>query len=459
MNILIKNGLVIDPANNIEEVMNVVVENDKITYVGKELPSHIEFKSYYDINDKSCLDDYYTVEADGMWVTPGFIDLHVHLRTPGFEQKETIETGSKSAAAGGFTTICPMANTNPVTDSLELVEKLSEKAKECGIVNILPISSVTKGMEGTELTDIEKIAESVCAFSEDGHTVANPKILKDAMKILAELDKNIPIMSHCEDKSLLNGGAINEGYMSNKYNIKPISNDVEDVITARNIILAKSTKASVHMCHVSTAGSVDLIREAKKNGVKVTAEVAPHHFTLCDVNIPEITLNDGAVTLDANYKMAPPLRSEEDVMAMIEGLKDGTIDCIATDHAPHEAETKNYNLENEFSCCANGIVGLETALPLGITELVEKNVLTKMEFIKKLTLNPAKIIGIDKGNIAVGKIADITIINPNKRKTIDSNEFYTKGRNTPFNGMFLKGVVSHTIVNGKVVFANEQIVD
>lgn len=384
------------------------------------------------------------IDAKGCWVTPGLIDVHVHLREPGYEYKETIKTGSRAAAKGGFTTICCMPNTNPVIDNEILVEYIKMKAEREAIVNVLPIGSITKGQKGEELSNIGKMAQAgICAISEDGKSVMNAGLLKKAMKYANMF--NLPVLSHCEDNTLVGGGVMNAGEMAERVGMKGIGADSEEVIVARDIILARNTGARLHICHISTSGSVQLVREAKLRGENVSAEVCPHHFSLTD---------EAVEGYDANTKMNPPLRSAKDVESLKEGLKDNTIEIIATDHAPHHIDEKNC----EYDRAAFGIVGLETALPLGITHLVEDNILTPMELIEKMSTNPAKLLGIDKGSIQVGKIADITIIDPNEEYEIDVNTFASKSKNSPFHGHRVKGKVKYTIVNGKIVLNDGELI-
>ena len=427
MKLLIKNGHVLDPANKIDAKMDLLIEDGKI----KEIGNNIEVE----VTE--------TIDAEGMWVTPGLIDVHTHLRDPGFKHKETIKTGTQSAAKGGFTTICCMPNTSPVIDNDIVVEYVKSKAEKEGIVNVLPIGSITKGMQGDELSDIGSMAISgICAVSEDGKTVKNASLMKTAMKYAHMFD--LPILSHCEDLQLVGKGQINASATSTLLGLKGISNDSEELIVARDIILARSTNTRLHICHVSTKESIEHIRLAKLNGQKVTAEVCPHHFALSDEDITDY---------DANFKMSPPLRSKKDVEALKQALKDGTIGIIATDHAPHHEDEKNCEFQNAL----NGIIGLETAVPISITELVETGILTPMELIEKLTTNPAELLGIEKGCLSIGSDADVTIIDPSAEYKIDKNKFASLSRNTPFNGRKVKGKVNYTIVKGKVVVAKGEL--
>ncbi len=424
--LLIKNGRVIDPCNNIDEVMDVFVADGIIKKVEKS------------INDKADR----TINAEGMWVMPGLIDLHVHLREPGYENKETIATGTRAGAMGGFTTICPMPNTNPVTDNEILISYVKMKSEKEGVINVLPIGAITKGQKGEELADIGRMAKAgACAISEDGKSVGNPSLMKNAMRYSKMF--NLPVFDHCEEIRLAKG-SMNAGDRASLLGLKGIGNDSEDIMVSREIILAQATGAQLHLCHMSTAGSVQLIKEAKAKGIKVTAEAAPHHFTLCDEDIKDY---------DSNFKMNPPLRSKADRDAIVEALRDGTIDCIATDHAPHHIDDKNC----EFEKAANGIIGLETSFALSNTELVEKGVITPSGLVEKMSWNPAKILGINKGNLAVGTVADIAIANPDEEYVIDVNQMVSKAKNTPFGGRKVKGKVLYTIVEGDIIVDNGKL--
>ena len=421
-NILIKNGRVIDPANKADKLQDVYISNGKVTELGV-----LEYKNY-----ENCE----LIDAQGMWVVPGLIDLHVHFRDPGQTHKEDLQSGAKSAVMGGFTTVCTMPNTSPAVDNADLIAYQINCAKETGIVNILPIGAITCGMKGEEIAPINEMAEKgAIGISEDGLTVKNAHLQMQAMKIAEELD--IVTFSHCEDLDLAAGGVMNYGKISEKLGLPGIVNIAEDVIIARDILIAETVGAKLHICHVTTKGGVQLIREAKARGVSVTAEACPHHFILCDEDV------DGSC---ANFKMNPPLRSRKDVEAVIEGIKDGTIDIIATDHAPHHADEK----AKGFLLAPNGIVGLETALPLSMT-LIDKGVLTPFKLIEKMSSKPADILGIDKGHLSVGADADITIIDPEAVYTINTDKFASKSNNTPFAGREVKGKVVHTIFGGKIV--------
>lgn len=420
--ILIKNGRVVDPANYIDGKKDILIEDGKIKKVADFI-----------VEDE----DTNVIDADEKVVMPGFIDLHVHLREPGFEYKETIETGSKAAARGGVTSICPMPNTKPVIDSPESVKDLLKRA-ECSPVHILPIGACTIGQEGKELADIEGMKDAgIVALSEDGKSVMDSALFRKSLKEAARLD--LPMFSHCEDKALVEGGVMNKGQKAEELGLPGITNSVEDVIVARDIIMSKEAGNRLHLCHCSTADSVVLVEMAKKQGLPVSAEVCPHHFTMSD---DEITEDNG------RFKMNPPLRNRADVDALKEGLKTGIMEVISTDHAPHGKEEKDQSmLKAPF-----GIVGLETSFALGYTELVDKGVLTLSQLVEKMSVNPAKVLGIDKGNLAPGKAADIVIADITKEYKIDSSKFVSKGKNTPFDGKKVKGRVITTIVDGKIVY-------
>lgn len=425
MTILIKNGRLINPSENLDKVMDIFVEDGII----KEKAESIEKQADT------------VIDAAGCYVMPGLIDLHVHFRDPGLTYKEDIETGSKAAAKGGFTTVCCMPNTKPVVDNVETVKYIIEKGEKTGLTNVLPVGAVTKNMAGIEITNVEELKKAgICAISEDGKSVMNSGVYRKAMKNAAKA--NVPVLAHCEDINLVEGGVINLGDKSSELGVKGISNAVEDVIAMRDIMLAKETGATLHLCHCSTKDSVEMVKRAKEEGIKVTAEVCPHHFSMCS---DDITSNDG------NFKMNPPLRAREDMEALIKGLQDDIMDVISTDHAPHSAEEKAKDLEH----APFGIVGLETSVALTVTNLVKKGYLTPMQMAAKMSYNPAKVLGIPKGTLDEGKIADITIIDPDKEYTIDVNTFESKGKNTPFDGYKVSGEVEYTILNGKVVYSNK----
>lgn len=427
MRILIREGRILNPDKNEDFKGNILVDDGVIV---KKTKDKIEEPA----------DEI--IEAEGCFVMPGLIDLHVHFRDPGFEYKETLKTGADAAAKGGFTSVCTMPNTKPVMDSPEKVKLYVERANKEAVINVLPVGAVTIGQNGEELTDIRGMKESgICAISEDGKSVMNAGLYREAMRIAAEC--NIPVMAHCEDKNMVAGGVLNESQISKKLGFKGISNAVEDVIVARDILIAKETNATLHLCHCSTKDSVRMTKIAKEDGVKVTAEVCPHHFTLCDEDI----IDD-----DANYKMNPPLRAREDVEALKAGLRENIMDVISTDHAPHSREEKQKSIsESPF-----GIVGLETSVSLTMTELVDKGIITPLMMAEKMSYNPAKVLGIDKGTLNEGKTADITIINPDENYVIDSSTFVSKGKNTPFDGYKVKGRVKYTICNGNIVYKDKE---
>ena len=380
-----------------------------------------------------------TVDIAGKMIVPGLIDMHVHLREPGFEPKETIETGTRAAARGGFTTVACMPNTNPVTDSAEVVQQIIQKAEQEGYARVLPIGAITKGEQGKELADYAALKQAgVVALSDDGVGVQNSRVMKQAMREAKK--QELPIVAHCEEESILEPGAsVHAGKFAERYQLKGIPSEAESIHVARDILLAEDVGVHYHVCHISTEQSVRLVREAKARGQNVTAEVTPHHLLLCEEDIPG---------LDPNYKMNPPLRTKRDQQALIEGLLDGTIDIIATDHAPHtSAEKKQAITEAPF-----GIVGLETAFPLLYTHLVCTGKLSLAELIRCMTQKPAELFGLPWGELAVGKEADLTVLDLNQEKTIDANDFASKGKNTPFHGWKVKGWPILTMMNGNVTW-------
>jgi dihydroorotase len=425
MRILIKDGRVLDPATHTDAKLDILVEDGVIA------------KRDVWIDEKEITADS-ILWAHGCYVMPGLIDLHVHLREPGFEHKETIETGTKAMAKGGFTAVCPMPNTKPATDSPERITWLLEKAEQVSPIHILPVGAVTLGQEGKEVTDIAGMAQAgAMAISEDGKSVMDTAVYREAMIEAAKND--LVVMAHCEDKNLVGKGCMNAGEKADEFGVPGISNAVEDVIVARDILLAKETGAKLHLCHCSTKDSVAMIRAAKEAGLPVSGEVCPHHFAMS---------TDDMDFADANFKMNPPLRTKEDVEALKEGLRTGVIDAISTDHAPHAKEEK----EKPITEAPFGIVGSETAVALTITHLVETGVLTPYMMAEKMSYNPAKILGIDRGTLEVGAAADITIIDPSAEYVIDPETFVSKGKNTPFAGHKVRGQVRYTIVNGKIVY-------
>ena len=425
MKLLIRNGRVIDPSCGMDETADILVEDGKIVQVASGI--------------KETADR--VLDADGCYVMPGFIDLHVHLRDPGFEEKETVVTGARAAARGGYTTILAMPNTKPAVDNPDVVRYVHQKAENLAPVHVLQIGAVTKGQKGTELADIRGMAEAGSpAISEDGKSVMNTEVYRRGM--IAAKEAGIPVFAHCEDKDLVCGGVMQEGDRAKELGLPGIGNIVEDVIEARDIILAKSTGVQLHLCHCSTAGSVALLKAAKEDGIPVTGEACPHHFTLCDEDIP---CDDG------NYKMNPPLRSRADMEAIRRGLKEDILDVIATDHAPHTAQEKGQSMKT----APFGIVGLETAASLTYSELVLKGYLTPMQMAAKMSTNPAKVAGLDKGSLQAGKEADIVIFDPEETYEIHAADFAGKAKNMPYEGRKVTGKVQTTIVSGQIVYQSK----
>lgn len=421
MALLIQGGHVIDPGR-VNGVADVLIENGTISAVGPALTAPAGAT---------------VIQAKGQLVLPGFVDLHVHFREPGFEYKETIQSGTAAAVAGGFTTVCAMPNTNPVNDNQAVTEFMLERAKAAGNAHLYPIGAITKKSEGKELAEIGDLRRAGCvAISDDGKPVMNSLVMRRAMEYARAFD--VPVVDHCEDLHLSEGGCMNEGLVSTELGLPGIPSAAEDVMVARNVSLAELTGARLHLAHISTAGSVRMVREAKARGLKVTAEACPHHFTLTE----ELTRG-----YNTHAKMNPPLRTMQDVQAIKEGLRDGTIDVIATDHAPHATQEK----QQEFTEAPFGIVGLETALSLTLA-LVDEGVLTLESAVDKLATAPAKAFSLNAGTLAVGAPADVAIVDPNREWQVDPSRFRSKSRNTPFAGWKVKGRVTTTIVSGRVVF-------
>ena len=419
MNLLITNGRVLDPAAGVDEVQDLLITEGRIARSGKGLKSPADVR---------------TVDATGKVVCPGFIDIHTHLREPGFEYKETIASGTRAAAAGGFTAICCMANTFPVNDNRAVTDYILAKARVEGVVRVYPIGAVTRNLEGTQLAELAELAEAGCvAFSDDGRCVMNAELYRRAMEYA--LPFGTPIISHAEDDHLAREGAMNEGLVSTELGLRGQPAAAEDVMVARDIVLAELTGAHVHIAHVSTAGAVRMIREAKARGLRVTTEVTPHHLLLTD---------EAVRSWDPNMKMAPPLRGKRDVEAVLEALADGTIDCIATDHAPHALSEK----EDEFADAANGVVGLETAVSLLLDRLVRPGVIDLPTLVTRLSSGPARLLNLPGGSLAPGAVADITILDLNQPWTVDPAAFRSRARNTPFAGWTGAGLPWMTVVGG-----------
>lgn len=423
--LLIKNGRVIDPSGDIDDHLDILVDQGKIVKLrrsGDKEEKESEVVQIIDARDKV--------------VVPGLIDMHVHLREPGYEYKETIKTGCQAAASGGFTSIACMPNTSPINDNQSVTEYILDKAKREGCVNVFPVGAITKGLEGEFLAEMGELRNTgVVAVSDDGKSVINGELMRRGMEYARNF--NLLVICHCENPDLVAGGVMNEGFTSTRLGLKGIPNAAEETIVARDIILAEMTGCRVHIAHVSTEGAVRIIREAKSRGVNVTAETAPHYFSLSE---------EALESFDTNFKVNPPLRSARDVEAVKEGLKDGTLDVIATDHAPHSSLEKDV----EFDYASSGLVGLETALPLAL-QLVKEKVLSLSELITKFTVNPAKILNISKGRLKPGNDADITIIDVSLKNRVDVNQFKSRSRNSPFHGWELEGGAVFTIVKGKVI--------
>ena len=426
MSLIIKNGRVLNPPTDTNEILDIKIDGNIISAIDAGIVP---------------VSSDVVIDAEGCYVFPGFIDMHVHFRDPGQTAKEDIETGSKAAARGGVTTVLAMPNTKPVVDNPELVNYVHDKAKEVGLTRVLQVGSVTKGMEGKELSDLQgMIAAGIPAISEDGKSVMDSGIYREAMKIVAK--ENVPVLAHCEDINLVQGGVMNMGAKSDSLGEKGISNAVENIIEVRDIMLAEETGATLHLCHCSTKESYDIVKEAKERGIKVSGEVCPHHFTLTE---------DDIVAGDGNYKMNPPVRTAEDREALRRGLAEGVFEVISTDHAPHTAEEKAKGFASPF-----GIVGLETSASLTYTELVLSGLISPLTMAAYMSSNPARMIGRDDlGNIAVGKAADITIFDPSIEYEIHAADFVGKSKNMPYEGRKVTGKVVKTIFGGNVVYDSE----
>ncbi len=426
MTLLIKNGRVLNPSNGQDCVADLLIRDGSIAEISPQISESADRE----------------INAAGCFVMPGFIDLHVHLRDPGFEYKETVATGAAAAARGGFTTIVAMPNTKPAADNPDVIRYVHNKAQSTSKVNVLQAGAVTQKMAGEQLSDIEGMVQAGSpAISEDGKSVMDASLMQQAMRIANQLD--IPVLSHCEEKTLLHGGVVNDDENAAKNGLPGISNLVENMIAVRDVMLAKDTGAKLHLCHCSTKESVEIVKLARERGVRISAEACPHHFTFS---------SDDMVPGDTNFKMNPPLRTREDVQALRGGLRDGIIDVIATDHAPHSQSDKNDSmLRAPF-----GIIGLETAAALAYTELVLGGYLTPMQMAERMSLRPAQVLGLDKGSIEPGKPADIVIFDPEVTYEIHAADFASKSRNTPFHGRRVTGAVRVTIAGGEVIYQSAQ---
>lgn len=421
MSLAVVNGHLIEPSRGISEALDILIEDGKIAKIGKKLKG----------------DE--TIDASGHIVCPGLVDIHVHFREPGFESKETIASGSRAAAHGGFTSVVTMANTRPVIDNAGMVEFVNRRARETACIKVWPAACATKGMEGVEMTEMAELkAVGAVAVTDDGRDIQNSWVMRRVLEYAGMC--GLVYMAHCEDATLMEGGAMNEGYNATRLGIPGCPKAMEEIMIDRNIRLAALTGAKIHIQHVTSAEGVDIIRRAKAKGVRVTCETAPHYWTLTD---------DAVEGFGTNAKMNPPLREAVDVAAIKAGIVDGTIDCIATDHAPHTPTEK----EVEFQYAPFGILGLETSLALTITGLVETDIISMERAIALMTSAPAGILGLDAGTLREGGPADITVFNPKKEWTVDPSAFFTLSRNTPFAGMKLRGTVKATLCDGKVVYS------
>lgn len=432
MKILIKNGHIIDPLQEIDGIGDILIEAGKIKEIkGQDLRTPNSTASLCEAGGA----ELRTIDAKGMFVVPGLIDMHAHLREPGFEYKETIKTGTTAAVKGGFTTVCCMPNTFPVNDNASVTEFIIRKAAQEGLCTVFPIGAITKGQKGEELAEMGAMkAEGCVAFSDDGMPVMNSLIMRRALEYSKAF--NVPIISHCEDLTLSEGGVMNEGLLSVTLGLRGIPSEAEKIMVYRDISLSELTEGRLHIAHVSTEGSVKLIRDAKKRGINVTAETCPHYFSITE---------DAVKGYNTNAKVTPPLRTQRDIEAIKEGLKDGTIDVIATDHAPHHVDEKL----QEFDKAPSGISGLETALSLSL-RLVEEGILTMKQLVKKMAVNPARILNISKGSLKVSADADVVIVDINKEFKVEANKLLSKGKNTPFDGWLLKGMPVVTISKGRI---------
>jgi dihydroorotase len=420
----VTNGRVLDPANGVDQVTELWIRGDRIHAFGSQPRLHPDR----------------TIDAADKLVCPGLIDMHVHLREPGREEDETIATGTASALAGGVTSVACMPNTEPALDSQAAAEFVHLQAQRAGNANVFPVGAVTKERKGAELAEIGGLIDGgAVAFTDDGSPVVSAEIMRRALEYCKMFDK--AVLSHAEDLDLTRGGVMNEGFESMRLGLRGMPAAAEEIMIFRDIVLAEMTGGKLHILHVSTAGGVDLIRQGKRRGVRVTGEACPHHFTLTDKCLR---------TFDSNYKMAPPLRTDADVQAILAGLQDGTLDVISTDHAPHAPEKKMRELDQ----APNGIIGLETLIPICVVALIEPGHLTWPQLIDKLTIQPARVLGINRGTLAVGAVADVTIIDPAAEWTIDPSTFKSKSRNCPYAGWKVRGRADTVIVGGAVKMTN-----
>ncbi len=425
MSLLLRGGRVVDPSQDLDRRADVLIEGGKVAGAG----------------NVATRKSGETIDVDGCVVTPGFVDMHVHLREPGREDKETILTGSRAAAAGGFTSIVCMPNTTPVNDNAAITRFILERAAEAGLVNVYPTGAITLGSRGEQLAEIgEMHSAGIVAVTDDGRPVQNSQVMRRAMEYARIFD--IPVMDHCEDLFLAAGGCMNEGQASTRLGLRGMSRAAEELHVVRDIILSRITGGRVHILHISTRESLDQVRAAKAQGIRVTCEVLPHHFTLTDDDIQDF---------DTDFKMMPPLRERADVEAMLEGLADGSIDCLATDHAPHTRLDK----EEPFEEAASGIIGMETAIPICWEHLVRAGVVPVPRLVELFSLNPSRILKLGKGTLAEGADADVTVIDPDRRQVVDPSRFRSKGRNCPFRGWELRGAPVLTVVGGRVVHRQE----
>jgi dihydroorotase len=425
--ILFTNGRVLDPSRGLDEVQSLLIVDGRIAAVGR---------------DVGVPDDAQVIDAAGLWIAPGLIDVHVHLREPGQEERETIASGARSAVAGGFTGICAMPNTDPVIDNQGAVGFVKAKGEAAGLARVYPIGCVSVGQRGEQLAEFgEMTAAGAVAVSDDGHPIMSSHLMRTALEYAQTF--GIPVADHCEDLALAAGGAMHEGLVATRLGLRGIPAAAETIHVARDIILSRLTGGHVHLCHMSTCGSVEMIRRAKESGARVTAEAAPHHFTLT---------HERCEGYDTNAKMNPPLREAADCDAVRAGLADGTLDCIATDHAPHHYDAK----EREFDDAPNGIIGLETAFSLALRELVMSGLLSPLTLIERMSTAPARLWHLSGGTLQLGERADVTVVDPESRWVVDPSRMHSKSRNTPWAGESLPGVVRYTLVGGRIVHSNLQ---